>query len=244
MKIPHGFYIYAYLRAVDSKRGWLAQTPYYIGKGKGNRAWRYRRNVPRPKEENIVLLLDGLTEAAAFMFEKRLIQLLGRTNLGTGCLRNLTDGGEGASGAIYSEAARSKMREAKLGKPGPWLGKKRPEMGKTMSLANTGRTPWNKGKPGVTFSRLGTKWARSSSPYYGVRWAEDRAKWRVFISLQGKLINLGSSRDPVIAAQLYDRYVIERGLNRPLNFPILANLGLGSASQERKNTPEQITLQW
>ena len=39
---------------------------------------------------------------------------------------NVTRGGEGALGYRHSKAERARMQERKIGKPGPWLGKKRP----------------------------------------------------------------------------------------------------------------------
>jgi hypothetical protein len=45
-----------------------------------------------------------------------MIAFLGRKDLGTGILRNKTDGGEGSSGAIVSEETRRKQSEAMKGK--------------------------------------------------------------------------------------------------------------------------------
>jgi hypothetical protein len=50
----------------------------------------------------VVIVADGLSELEAFAEEKRLIALHGRISSGNGCLINLTDGGEGASGCKYS----------------------------------------------------------------------------------------------------------------------------------------------
>ena len=102
------YYIYRY----DREDG----SPYYIGKGCGNRLFRERRNFT-PKDRNrIQIVLGDMTEEEAFELEIFLIQEIGRKDLGTGTLLNLTDGGEGVSGHQHSEESRLKMREAKLGR--------------------------------------------------------------------------------------------------------------------------------
>lgn len=69
----------------------------------------------------------NLSEIGALALERRLIKWYGRIDIGTGCLRNMTDGGQGTSGRIFSEEHRKKISLAKKGK----------------------QIPWNKGKTGV-----------------------------------------------------------------------------------------------
>ena len=98
------YYTYAYLRE--------DKTPYYIGKGYGRRAYKKSKkqgiNLPKDKSR-IIFLKQNLTEEEAFKHEIYMIAIFGRKDLGTGILRNKTNGGEGASGIIVSEATRIKM---------------------------------------------------------------------------------------------------------------------------------------
>ena len=62
------YYVYAYVRAVASKNG-AAGTPYYIGKGKRNRAFAgHRVSVPKDKSR-IVMIRENLIETEAFELE-------------------------------------------------------------------------------------------------------------------------------------------------------------------------------
>lgn len=63
------------------------------------------------------VLRAGLTRDEALEWERFYIRHYGRVDLGTGVLRNLTDGGDGGSGARPSQQTREKMSRASLGKP-------------------------------------------------------------------------------------------------------------------------------
>lgn len=124
------YYVYQYLREDG--------TPYYIGKGKGNRAW-YKGKHERIKipvdPERIVIIQENLTETEALDLETSLIAKHGRKDIGTGILRNLTDGGEGISGARFGrppEERIQKIADALRGKvPSD-------ETRKKMSISHTG----------------------------------------------------------------------------------------------------------
>lgn len=109
------FYVYAYLRSKDSLTS-KSGTPYYIGKGTGNRAY-VKHYAPLPKDKsNITFIKQNLTEQQAHDLEIELIAKYGRKELGTGILHNRTNGGEGSSGAIRSLETRTKIAKAHTGK--------------------------------------------------------------------------------------------------------------------------------
>jgi len=107
-------------------------TPYYVGKGTLRRAFNENHNVAIPPKDRIILE-PHTSEDDAFFAEKFLIAYYGRIDLGTGCLRNLTDGGEGAAGIRCSEEKRRKISAAHRGR------KKSEETCRKMSESRKGK---------------------------------------------------------------------------------------------------------
>ena len=160
------YYTYAYLREDG--------TPYYVGKGRGKRAYDKNRHcVYVPSEERILFLKQNLTEEEAFKHEKYMIAVFGRKDLGTGILRNLTNGGEGSSGYKHTEESLLKISNINKGK------KISEETRKKMSMAQKGRT----------FSDESRK--RMSEGSKGIRHSEETRKKIAEISRGRKWWNNG-----------------------------------------------------
>jgi len=105
-----GYYVYFYLREDG--------TPYYVGKGRGNRVIE-RHRIGRPKSRDFILIQEYPSEQDALDAEKFFIDLFGRIDLGTGILRNLTEGGNqppSRKGSSQSLETRQKLREKLRGR--------------------------------------------------------------------------------------------------------------------------------
>jgi len=148
----NNFYVYALKRPdkfLDNE-----PQPFYIGKGKNNRLRdHFKLKGYNPYKDNIIRKLirleleiicekitENLTEEEAFKKEIELIAFYGRRNNNTGILANMTNGGEGSSGAIRSEEYKRRASETQKGKHHT------EETKQKISKITKGRVGWLKGK--------------------------------------------------------------------------------------------------
>lgn len=119
------YYVYIYLNPLkpgnfEYKKFNFEFEPFYIGLGKKNRINRHINDAKYHKKkslkDNIILkilknniepirfkLYDNITLESASRLERYLIHLIGRRDLNKGSLANLTDGGEGTFGRVYTD---------------------------------------------------------------------------------------------------------------------------------------------
>ena len=132
--MSRNFYVYIYKNPLKNN------DPFYVGKGKGDRFLYHlkEKKSVNPHKSNTIkqirtqglepiieIYINNLIENDAFEVEKNLIKFFGRRNIKTGGLTNLTDGGEGVSGVIWSnehrqiQAKRMKGNHNTLGRKMP-----------------------------------------------------------------------------------------------------------------------------
>lgn len=106
--LSSGFYVYLHRKLTDG-------SVFYVGKGYLSRAWRdgpgsgrsvrWNRTVSK-HGYSVDIYISGVQEWYAFEVEKELIAYYGRDRL---C--NLTDGGEGGSGIVITDAQKELYRK-------------------------------------------------------------------------------------------------------------------------------------
>lgn len=149
------YYVYAYLRNDG--------TPYYIGKGKKSRAFDpYHGKIAVPKDKSLIVFLEtNLSEIGAFALERFYIRWYGRKDLGTGILRNMTDGGEGAAGIVISEENKRKIGIANKNRK--WSEKSRKKVSESL-LGNKrllGYFPSQETRKKISEANKGKTWKQS-----------------------------------------------------------------------------------
>jgi len=198
-------YLYRHIR-LDKNQ------PFYIGIGSSeyyNRAYRHKqrsdlwKRIASKAGYRVEILLDDLTWNEVCEKEKEFIKLYGRIDLKTGCLANMTDGGDGAINVIISKEHREKVAEAN---------RKRiftEEDRKNISIRHTGRKKSDEAKKKLSESlRNSQKFKdaikRNSENFKGFKHSEEtkrklselRSKKIIQKTLDDELIKIwGSARE-------------------------------------------------
>lgn len=109
------FYIYVHIKKKDGQ-------PFYIGKGKGIRAMskqfrnKFWHNIVNKYGYEIVMLEENLSEVKAYELEIYWINRIGRRDLKCGPLVNMSNGGEGEAGRVFTEEHKRNMSISHTGK--------------------------------------------------------------------------------------------------------------------------------
>lgn len=91
------------------------EKPFYIGKGKEQRAWvtQHRnflwKEIVAEHEYEVRIIQNNMNEMDALLLETKLIESYGRIDLNTGILVNMTEGGNGGMGVLMTEEYRQKL---------------------------------------------------------------------------------------------------------------------------------------
>lgn len=200
-------------------------TPFYVGKGSGNRAHSTTQRSDAFKEIHArggcaVEIVDWfIHESQAHAYEVAIIERYGRREYG-GLLVNKTDGGEGISGLVRTSEHNAKIGAAHLGKKRPPIsdetrakigavsrGRKRSaETRENMSAAQRGRkkTPAQCAINSEINRRSGPR-KRNTSGFKGVYFHAPTSRWRAKITLDGRQHTLGNFASATEAAHAYDK---------------------------------------
>lgn len=114
MEINSQYFVYMHIKETTGE-------PFYIGKGKDNRAVskggrsEYWKRITNKYGFDVIILEENLSEQEAFNKEVYWINRIGRKDLGNGPLINFTDGGDGASGRILTDEHKRKISKSHIG---------------------------------------------------------------------------------------------------------------------------------
>ena len=232
------FYVYAHYKA-DSPDN----DPFYIGKGKSLRDLSHKRN---PHWKNIVAkhgfvskrLAENLTEEQAWDLEKTLIKQYGKLSEGTGCLCNMANGGEGASGTIHSAETKSKWSIAKKGKT--WEEIYGVEQAQRMREQRkiTGRKPQSEEtRRKISESKKGEK-----NPMYGKSLSLEHSR-KLSEAKLGKPSNAKGKKYSEETRQNYKKAAIIRATNPAINEKISNSLkGIKRSEETKRKMAEAAKL--
>lgn len=219
-------YVYRHIRLDKNE-------PFYIGIGTSkyyNRAYRNKnrsnlwKRIANKSEYEVEILLDNLTWDEACEKEKEFIALYGRKDLKTGCLANMTDGGDGAINLIVSKETREKVAEANRRRIFT------DEDRKNISIRHTGRVKSEETRKKLSNSlKNSEKFKKSiklkSEKHKGFKHSEEskikigksKSKKVIQKTLEGGFVKMWDSAKQIQRETLYSQGNISRCCNRDYN---------------------------
>lgn len=143
---PKGWFVYCYLRTASNR-------PYYIGLGSRPDRMTARHSCKVPRDwSRIRVMRQELTREQAIHWERFYIARYGRKDLGTGCLVNLTDGGDATK---HGPEALEKIRAA---------GRRPENVARLKQLAAARKGKKRASRRPVCVDRRGREWAWRPRP--------------------------------------------------------------------------------
>ena len=194
-------YLYRHIRLDKNE-------PFYIGIGSDSKGKYTRSNNKTKRNEHwkniakitpykIDIMLDDISWEEANKKEIEFIALYGRRDLNKGTLVNLTNGGDGTLGMVFTDKHKDKISKKRLeglskGTIKVWnagtIGVSKPNSGSFTK----GQKSWNVGLEYNSERRLNTTPRKDkSSKYKGVTFIEKANKWCAKIKVNNKTKNLG-----------------------------------------------------
>lgn len=151
---PQNYYVYLHIKEDDG-------TVFYVGKGK-NLRWcvshsrtLHWKNTAKKHGVICHIVAHNLTVEESLILEKKLIASYGRQDQKTGCLVNLTDGGDGVVNYVWTDEHRRKISEAGMGR------KHTEEFKQMVSRIHKGKVLSTETRSKISASRTGKKWTEA-----------------------------------------------------------------------------------
>lgn len=158
-------YVYRHIRLDKNE-------PFYIGIGSDSNYKRayssanrnnYWKSIVNKHGYKIQIIIDEVSKSEAIEKEIEFISLYGRLDKKTGCLCNMTDGGEGLQGHLFTEESKIKMGNAQIGNQKYKLRTTpQEEINRKISAANSGKK-----RSQEFILNMKTKFSGANNPNYG-----------------------------------------------------------------------------